>query len=154
MENNVLLYNSGGGIGDSIQILDLISTLKHELKNTNFYYLSAHSNHFNSTLKDFNCHINTLDLNIKYFGFRWWHSLVVKNKMKKNNITKFDLILDLQSKIRNSLILKTIPHKYFLSTCLNFKLSKPMINVKKEKKIYNTILSALNFLLKKNYQII
>ena len=33
MENNVLLYNSGGGIGDSIQILDLISTLKHELKN-------------------------------------------------------------------------------------------------------------------------
>ena len=71
MNNNILLYSSGGGIGDAIQILPLIETLKTELKNANLYYLSAHSNHFNSTLKDFNCQINTLDLNIKYFGFRW-----------------------------------------------------------------------------------
>ena len=79
----VLLYNSGGGIGDAIQILPLISTLKSELKNTEFYYLSAHENHFNSTLKDYNCKINTLNLNIKYFGFRWWHSLIVKKLIKK-----------------------------------------------------------------------
>ena len=67
MIKKLLIYNSGGGIGDSIQLLPLINTLKSELKNTQFYYLSAHSNHFNSTLKDFNCKINTLDLNIKYF---------------------------------------------------------------------------------------
>ena len=54
MNNNILLYSSGGGIGDAIQILPLIETLKTELKNANLYYLSAHSNHFNSTLKDFN----------------------------------------------------------------------------------------------------
>ena len=66
MINRVLLYNSGGGIGDSLQILPLIETLKSEFKNANFYYLSAHENHFSTTLKDFNTHINYLDLNIKY----------------------------------------------------------------------------------------
>ena len=83
MINRALLYNSGGGIGDSLQILPLISTLKFKLKNTKFYYLSAHENHFNSTLKDFNSKIETLNLNIKYFGFRWWHFLIVKGRIKK-----------------------------------------------------------------------
>ena len=130
MIKKILIYNSGGGIGDSIQILPLISTLRSELKDAEFYYLSAHENHFNSTLKDYNCKINTLNLNIKYFGFRWWHSLIIKKLIKKNKIEPFDLIIDLQSKIRNSLILKMIPHKYFISSCFNFKLSKPSLNIK------------------------
>ena len=33
MINNILLYNSGGGIGDSVQLLPFINTLKSELKN-------------------------------------------------------------------------------------------------------------------------
>ena len=134
MVNRVLLYNSGGGIGDAIQLLPLIDMLKSEFRNTKFYFLSAHENHFNSTLKDFNCSIETLDLEIKYFGFRWWHSLIVNKKIKKNNIEPFDLILDLQTKIRNSLILKLIPHKSFISSTFNFKLSNPDIDIKKEKK--------------------
>ena len=153
MIDSVLLYNSGGGIGDSIQILPLIDTLKSELKNTKFYYLSAHKNHFNTTLRDFNSKIDTLDLDIEYFGFRWWHSLIINKKIKKYNIKSFDLILDLQSKIRNSLILKMIPHKFFISTCLDFKLSNPNLNIKKEKKVYKTILRAINLLFKKEYQI-
>ena len=135
MINKILFYNSGGGIGDAIQILPLIETLKNELKNTKFYYLGAHENHFNTTLKDYDCKINTLDLRIKYFGFRWWHPFIIKKKLKLMNVEKFNLIIDLQSKIRNSLILKTIPHKYFISSSLNFKLSKPSLSVKKEKKL-------------------
>ena len=150
----VLLYNSGGGIGDSIQILPLINTLKYEIKNAELFYLSAHQNHFNSTLKDYKCEINTLNLNLKYFGFRWWHSLFVKKEIKKNRIESFDLIIDLQSKIRNSLILKLIPHKYFISPCFNFKLSRPTINIDKDKKIDNTILRAVNFVLNKNMSLI
>ena len=152
MINRVLFYNSGGGIGDAIQMLPLINTLMSELKNAKFYYLSAHENHFNSTLKELNSRIETLDLKIKYFGFRWWHALIVKKKFKRQNIESFDLILDLQSKIRNSLILKMIPHKYFISTCFNFKLSTPNLNIKKENKIDKTILNAVNILLNKNYQ--
>ena len=33
--------------------------------------------------------------------------------------SKFDLIIDLQSKFRNSLILKKIPHNNFYSTTFN-----------------------------------
>ena len=153
MINRVLLYNSGGGIGDAIQMLSLLNTLKNELKNTKFYYLSAHENHFNSTLKDLNCEIETLNLKIKYFGFRWWHALIVQKKFKMLNIESFDLILDLQSKIRNSLILKMIPHKKFISSTFNFKLSKPKLNIKKENRITETILKAINILLEKNYQL-
>ena len=146
---NLLIYNSGGGIGDSIQIMQFIEAIKNELIDTDLYYLSAHNNHFNSSLKDFNCHIRTLDLDIRYFGFRWWHALVAKNKLLKKNIKCFDLIIDLQSKIRNTLILKTIPHKYFISSSFNFKLSKPYISIKKEKKNHITILNSLNQLMGK-----
>ena len=146
MLNRILLYNSGGGIGDAIQLINLIRTLKSQFKNSKFYYLSAHENHFNSSLKDFNCEIDTLKLQIKYFGFRWWHGLIINKKIKENSIETFDLILDLQSKIRNSLILKLLPHKNFISPCLNFKLSKPKLNIKKEKKISSTIIKSLNFI--------
>ena len=79
MIKKLLIYNSGGGIGDSIQLLPLINTLKNELKNTNFYYLSAHKNHFDTTIKDFNCNLENLDLDLRYFGFRWWH-IFIANK--------------------------------------------------------------------------
>ena len=150
MVNRILFYNSGGGIGDAIQILPLIDAVKKEFKNSRFYYLCAHENHFNSTLKDFNSKIETLDLNIKYFGFRWWHLLAVKRKIKRNNIEKFDLIIDLQSKIRNSLILRMIPHKTFISQSFNFLLTKPKIKLKKNVLINNNILDAINHISKTN----
>ena len=90
MLQRILIYNSGGGVGDSIQLMPIINTLKSEFNSAKFYYLSAHQNHFNSSLKDFKCEIETLNLDIKYFGFRWWHSLII------------DLVLDFQSKIRNT----------------------------------------------------
>ena len=49
MLNRILIYNSGGGIGDAIQLMTLIKTLKSQFKNSKFYYLSAHENHFNSS---------------------------------------------------------------------------------------------------------
>ena len=154
MINRVLLYNSGGGIGDALQILPLINGLKNEFKNANFFYLCSHENHFNSSLKDLNSHIDTLDLDIKYFGFRWWHLLILKSKIKKLNIEKFDMIVDLQSKIRNSLILKMIPHKYFISSSFEFKFSKPNLNIKKIDKKNNNILQAINSILNTNCKLI
>jgi len=153
MLNRILIYNSGGGIGDALQIIPLINALKLEFRNAEFHYLCAHENHFKSSLKDFNININTLKLDIKYFGFRWWHLLAVKRQVKKNKIYPFDLIIDLQSKIRNTLILKLIPHKFFISPCFNFKFSKPNIVVKKEKKIHLMILYAINLSLNKDLKI-
>ena len=147
MINRILLYNSGGGIGDALQILPLINALKNEFKNANFFYLCAHENHFNLSLKDLNCHINTLNLNIKYFGFRWWQLLIIKKRIKQLKIQKFDLIIDLQTKFRNSLALKMIPHMFFVSSCFNFKFSKPSLNIKKMGRINDNILHAINKIL-------
>ena len=112
----ILIYNSGGGLGDSIQIIPLILSLKNHFRRSNIYYLGAHPNHFDGKLKEYNIKIQTLDLNIKYFGFRWWHLFFVKKNFKRKSESKFDLIVDLQSKFRNSLILKRVPHNHFYST--------------------------------------
>ena len=113
----ILIYNSGGGLGDSIQIIPLILSLKNHFRRSNIYYLGAHPNHFEDKLKEYNIKIQTLNLNLKYFGFRWWHIFFVKNNFK--NDSRFDLVIDLQSKFRNTIILKRIPHVHFCSTTFN-----------------------------------
>ncbi len=121
----ILIYNSGGGLGDSILIIPLLLSLKNHYRKSNFFYLGAHPNHFNDKLKEYNIKIDTLELNIKFFGFRWWHIFFVKKNCNKLNLQKFDLIIDLQSKLRNSLILKMVPHIDFYSTTFkNFFSSK------------------------------
>ena len=117
--NKILIYNSGGGLGDSIQLFPLILSLKNQFKKSEFYYLGAHKNHFNGKLKEYNIKLETLDLGLKYFGFRWWHLFFTNNKLSKYKIGKFDLIIDLQTKFRNSLLLKNIPHTHFYSKTLN-----------------------------------
>ena len=133
----ILIYNSGGGLGDSIQLISLILSLQNHLKKTKFFYLGAHSNHFQDKLKEFNIKIETLDLGLKYFGFRWWHLLFVKNNFKKKNLTKFDLIIDLQSKFRNSLVLKNISHIHFYSKTFNNMFLTKKIKFKSKDHIKN-----------------
>tara|TARA_A100001388_G_scaffold241799_1_gene198271 strand:- start:149 stop:1102 length:954 start_codon:yes stop_codon:yes gene_type:complete len=114
----ILLYNSGGGLGDSIQLFPLVMSLKNHFKKARLYYLGAHTNHFQGKLKEFNIDLETVDLDLKYFGFRWWHFLLVKKRILKKAFGRFDLIIDLQTKFRNSLILKQIPHTQFYSRTL------------------------------------
>ena len=118
----ILIYNSGGGLGDSIQLFDLIYCLSEKFGSNNIFYLSAHKNHFNNSLSGYNIQLNQLKTDIIYFGFRFWHLFKSKkNILKLNSIDQFDLILDLQSKLRNTLILKQFPSKNFYSSTLNFK---------------------------------
>ena len=117
----ILFYNSGGGLGDSIQLFTLILSLKNHYKDSEFYYLGAHENHFQGQLKEFNIDIKSLDLGLKYFGFRWWHLLVAKKKFINLNLEKIDLIVDLQSKLRNTIILNKLPHEHFYSSTYGFK---------------------------------
>ncbi len=120
MLKKILIYNSGGGLGDTIQLFPLILSLKNHFKSGDFYYLGTHENHFLNKLKDFNINIKTLDLNLKYFGFRWWHLFKTSSRFSKLNLDKFDLIIDLQSKMRNTLILKRIPTNNFYSSTFNY----------------------------------
>ena len=93
MTKKILIYNSGGGIGDSIQLFPLINSLKNLFEKSEIYYLSAHGNHFLGKLKEYNIKVKTLDLGLKYFGFRWWHLFVVKRNFSKLKIDQFDLII-------------------------------------------------------------
>ena len=116
----ILFYNSGGGLGDSIQLFKLILSLQNHFKKSEFLYLGAHENHFEGKLKEFGINIKTLELNLKYFGFRWWHFFFVKRNFLKKESKSFDLIIDLQSKFRNTIILRKIPHNNFYSSTFKY----------------------------------
>ena len=137
----ILIYNSGGGLGDSIQLISLILSLQNYFKRSKLFYLGAHQNHFNGKLKEYNIKIETLDLELKYFGFRWWHLLYAKNNFNKKDSKKFDLIIDLQSKFRNSIILKRIPHVHFYSTTLKGFFSTKRIKFSSKEHLNNLNIS-------------
>jgi ADP-heptose:LPS heptosyltransferase len=148
MFKKILIYNSGGGLGDAIQLFPLILSLKNHFKNCTFFYVGAHQNHFNEKLKEFNINLETINLDLKFFGFRWWHLLKIKKIVNKKNLGKFDLIIDLQSKIRNTLILKQIPCYNFFSSTFNFIFCTKKKNyLNNEKNISTFILSNLEILL-------
>tara|TARA_B100001057_G_scaffold500166_1_gene613845 strand:- start:4848 stop:5801 length:954 start_codon:yes stop_codon:yes gene_type:complete len=133
----ILIYNSGGGLGDSIQIIPLILSLKNHFRRSKIFYLGAHSNHFDGKLKEYNINTQTLELGLKYFGFRWWHLFFAKKNFSKKKDTKFDLIIDLQTKFRNTLILKRIPHVNFYSTTFNSFFSSKKIKFETKNHINN-----------------
>ena len=132
MYKNILIYNSGGGLGDSIKLFSLIVSLKNHFKSSNFFYLSAHENHFEGKLSEYNIKVNSLNLDLKYFGFRWWHLFIAKKNFLKLKINKFDLIIDCQSKLRNTIILKQIPSKAFYSSTFNYIFSSKLERPAKE----------------------
>ncbi len=157
MNKRILIYNSGGGLGDSIQLFPLILSLQNHFRDSQLYYLGAHQNHYLGKLKQYNIkNIKTLDLDLKYFGFRWWHYFAVKKRVLKLNVKKFDLIIDLQSKLRNTLILKKLPYNDFYSTTFKFNFCSNKANyIDKDnisektiynlEKFYNTNIKKINF---------
>ena len=154
MINNILLYNSGGGLGDSLQLIPIINSLKSHYKNSDIYILGAHQNHFNNRLKDFGIKTIDYDLELKYFGFRWWHFFKIKKNIEKKNLQKFDLIIDLQSKLRNTLILRKIPHDNFYSSTFNFYFCSKKNNYVKNPDIVLSTISNINLLLGENIKIV
>jgi len=133
----ILIYNSGGGLGDSIQIIPFLLSLKNHYRRAKIFYLGAHQNHFKGKLKEYNLRIESLELNLEYFGFRWWHYFYAKKKFIIKNEAKYDLIIDLQSKLRNTLILKRIPHFNFYSTTFNNLFSTKKTKYKSKDHIEN-----------------
>ena len=146
MLKKILIYNSGGGLGDAIQLFPLILSLKNHFKNTDFFYLDAlgpNEKYFSDKLKNYNIKIKTLDLELDYFGFRWWHLFKAKTNFLKLDIGNFDLIIDIQSKIRNTLILKRIPTIKFYSSTYNYLFCSNKKKYSSNKNINQKTLSNL-----------
>jgi ADP-heptose:LPS heptosyltransferase len=153
----ILIYNSGGGIGDTIQIINLLVSLHEHYTDHEIYLLQAHQNNlFENTLKELNLNfVKKTPIKLMYFGFRLKHYFQLNSLIKENNIF-FDIIIDLQSKLRNTIILKKIPHDIFISSTFNNFFLQPKIKINnKEKNIiyrianYIKVLNDNKFILKK-----
>ena len=57
MFKKILIYNSGGGIGDSILLIPLIRSIQDYFKTAKIYYLGSHKNHFDGKLKEYGVNI-------------------------------------------------------------------------------------------------
>ena len=57
MLNRILIYNSCGGIGDSIQLFPLILSLENIYEKPEIYYLGAHENLYLGKLKEYNINV-------------------------------------------------------------------------------------------------
>jgi ADP-heptose:LPS heptosyltransferase len=144
----ILIYNSGGGIGDTIQIINLLISLNEYYTDHEIYLLQAHQNNlFENSLKELNINfIKKTPIKIMYFGFRLKHFFQINSLIKKNNIF-FDIIVDLQSKLRNTIILKRIPHNIFVSSTFNNFFLHPKFKVNnKERNIIYRIVNYINVL--------
>ena len=131
---NVLLYNSGGGLGDSLLMIPIIQWLKDYYQLSKIYYIqNGIQKHFENSLKDFNNEfvhtINFLPQDYAFFKLtrirNYSHFKFGRQILETIGIKKFDLIIDTQTRVNNSLVLKSIPHKYFISSSCRFLLSKP-----------------------------
>ena len=121
MLKKILIYNSGGGLGDAIQLFPLILSIQQHFKSADLYYQdSLGANYFSGKLKKYNIKVKNLGINLEHFGFRWWHLFKAKSEFLKLGIDKFDLVIDIQSKIRNTLILKRIPAFNFYSSTYGY----------------------------------
>ena len=57
---------------------------------------------------------------------------------------KFDLIIDNQTRFINSLIYKKIPHRYYITPCLNYFMSKPFTFLKKRNQFAVKVVDYIN----------
>ena len=115
--------------------------------------MGAHSNHFNGKLKEYNINLETIDLGLRYFGFRWWHYFFANKRISAKNYGKFDLIIDLQTKFRNSFILKTIPHTQFYSRTLNGFFSTKKLKTNNNNHLENLSLFLEEDVLEINFKV-
>jgi ADP-heptose:LPS heptosyltransferase len=144
----ILIYNSGGGIGDTIQIINLLVSLHEHYTHHEIYLLQAHQNNlFESTLKELNLNfVKKTPIQLMYFGFRLKHYFQLNSLIKEYNIF-FDIIIDLQSKLRNTIILKKIPHNFFISSTFNNFFLQPKITINtKQKNIIYRIANYINLM--------
>ena len=154
---NILIINSGGGFGDTVQYIPLLNWINENYPNIKlYYYANDYENYyFENSLKGLiNDNIKIIKNFPIYFGFRLNHYFKSKKLAKNNNLKYFDLIIDNQTKLRNLLIYKNIPHKYFFSPTFNYFFCNPKIkNNYKSKGLIARVVKFLEIMTNKNIEL-
>ena len=157
---NILFINTGGGIGDALISLPILNYINENFFPKKIYYYGNDFGNFwyEDKLKEYKPdNFITIKNFPLHFGFRNKHIKISKNLIKNFNFNYFDLIIDNQSRLKNTLIYKRIPHRYFISPSMNYLFSKPFIFKKKDKNLISRLIGYLDKILKKkskpNYNI-
>jgi len=158
--NNILFINTGGGIGDALTSVPTLNYINDNLKPKNLYYFSTDLGNFwfDTKLQEYKPYnLITVKNFPEHFGFRDYHIKVSKDVIKNFEFDEFDLIIDNQTRFKNTLIYRKIPHKYYVSPCLNYLMSKPITFMRKREIFANRIIDYFNKIkklnIKPNYKI-
>ena len=158
--NNILFINTGGGIGDALTSVPTLNYINDNLKPKNLYYFSTDLGNFwfDTKLQEYKPYnLITVKNFPEHFGFRDHHMKVSKDVIKNFEFDEFDLIIDNQTRFKNTLIYRKIPHKYYVSPCLNYLMSKPITFMRKREIFANRIIDYFNKIkklnIKPNYKI-
>ena len=147
---NILYIHTGGGIGDALTSLPILNFINENFSPRNIYYYCTDIERFwfEEKLLEFKpLNLVTIKNFPEHFGFVNDHKIISKDLIKKFNFNFFDLIVDNQTRFKNTLIYRQIPHKYYISPCINYLLSKPLFFIKKNKNITLRITEYLNKIL-------
>ena len=147
---NILIINTGGGLGDALQFVSLFDYINTNINPKNLYYYSNDLENFwfENKIKEYApSNLITIKNFPEHFGCEKKHKLISKDLIKKFNFEKFDLIIDNQTKLKNSLIYREIPHDQYISPCLNYLFSNPFFLMRKKKHVVLRIIQYLNKIL-------
>lgn len=157
---NILFINTGGGLGDALNCLPIINCINKYFKPKDLYYYSVDLNNywFETKLKEFKPKIFTTVKSFpNYFGFRDFHKKISQNLINKFKFDQFDLIIDNQTRFKTALIYKKIPHRYYITPCLNYTLSNPLYFMAQNKnfnlRIFNYLSKVLSKRIRPNYNL-
>ena len=145
--NNILFINTGGGIGDALTSVPTLNYINNNLKPKNLYYFSTDLGNFwfDTKLQEYKPdNLITVKNFPEHFGFRDHHMKLSKDVIKNFEFDEFDLIIDNQTRFKNTLIYRKIPHKYYVSPCLNYLMSKPIKFMRKREIFAKRIIDYFN----------
>ena len=148
---NILFINTGGGIGDALSSLPVINYINENFFPKNIFYYSTDLNNFwyEEKLLEFKPkNLITIKNFPLHYGFEKNHKNISSSLINLFNFNYFDLVVDNQTRLKNTLIYKKIPHIYFISPCINFLLSKPFFFIKKNKNVTLRLIGYFNKILK------
>ena len=151
--NKILFINTGGGIGDALSCLPTFNYINKILSPEIIYYYATDLNNywFEEKLLEYKpVNLSIIKNFPEHFGFRDFHKKDAEKLINKFDFNEFDLIIDNQTRLKNTLIYRKIPHKYYVSPCINYFLSKPFKFIKKSKSISIRIIDYLNKLTNNN----
>ena len=117
----ILIFCDTPCLGYNIRLFDLITTLQLSLEHCELWYLGSNlSNPITGVLKDYNLKIHTLSISTKHLGSEWKHILKARSEVKNTQKKDFDLVIQLGSHFKTTMVIRQIPSRFFYASTWKF----------------------------------